>query len=156
VAVVERRGCDLDPIDPTTEDGAQTLQSYVWPEQAARLARLRGALRVAREVPAAVARMGAADFMATLAPRPGTWLVVWHSVMWQYVPAVEQRRVDELFDELGTRATADAPVAHAAFEPADPTSGPFQVTLRTWPAGGGAARVLGTGAPHGVPITWRP
>jgi hypothetical protein len=151
--VTERRGCDLDPIDPTTPEGAQALQSYVWPEQTERLARLRGALDVARDVPAVVERMGAADFVATLAPRTGTWLDVWHSVMWQYVPAEEQRLVAERLAALAHRATADAPVAHAAFEPVDPASGPFRVTLRTWPEGG-VVRVLGTAAPHGIPVTW--
>src|SRR4051794_9556890 len=33
VWVVERAGCDPTPIDPTTDDGSLTLQSFVWPEQ---------------------------------------------------------------------------------------------------------------------------
>ncbi|SFQ34053.1 hypothetical protein SAMN05421810_106196 [Amycolatopsis arida] len=33
VTVVERLGCDLNPIDPRTEDGRLTLLSYVWPDQ---------------------------------------------------------------------------------------------------------------------------
>lgn len=33
VRVAERRGCDNFPIDPTTEEGKLTLQSYVWPDQ---------------------------------------------------------------------------------------------------------------------------
>src|SRR3954449_11770629 len=37
VWVVERAGCDPSPIDPTTVDGALTLQSFVWPEQIERL-----------------------------------------------------------------------------------------------------------------------
>jgi hypothetical protein len=35
----EREGCDLEPVDPTTDEGRLTLLSYVWPDQAARLAR---------------------------------------------------------------------------------------------------------------------
>jgi len=34
-------------IDPTTEDGALTLQSFVWPEQLERLGLLRGAIEAA-------------------------------------------------------------------------------------------------------------
>ena len=30
--IADRRGCDNDPIDVSTDDGAQTLLSYVWPE----------------------------------------------------------------------------------------------------------------------------
>jgi hypothetical protein len=33
VRIAERRGCDNMPIDPSTEEGKLTLQSYVWPDQ---------------------------------------------------------------------------------------------------------------------------
>src|SRR5262245_49563294 len=46
--VVERAGCDPAPLDATTDDGALTLQSYLWPDQPARFALLRGALAIAR------------------------------------------------------------------------------------------------------------
>ena len=40
--VVARAGCDLDPVDPTTDDGRLTLLSYVWPDQEERFARTVG------------------------------------------------------------------------------------------------------------------
>ena len=49
--IVDRRGCDRDPIDPTTVDGAQTLLSYVWPEPAQRFVRARDAIALAHDVP---------------------------------------------------------------------------------------------------------
>src|SRR5262249_27361920 len=46
VEVVSRQGCDRDPVDASSDDGQLTLLSYVWPDQAARLDRLRAALDV--------------------------------------------------------------------------------------------------------------
>ena len=56
VRIVERRGCDIAPIDVGGADGETTVLSYVWPDQGARLARLRGAIEVARRVPARLER----------------------------------------------------------------------------------------------------
>lgn len=39
-AVTERAGCDLAPVDPTTQEGRITLLSYTWPDQTERLERL--------------------------------------------------------------------------------------------------------------------
>ena len=155
--LVERSGCDLHPLDPTTDDGALTLTSYVWPDQSARLARLRGALAVAADVPAEVMSTGAADFLNRAELRPGSWLVVWHSVMWQYVDAVEQEAVVARLNELGARATAEAPLAHVALEPQRIETGlEFLVTVQTWPdvGLGVGEQVLGRAAPHGLPVDW--
>ena len=46
--VVERRGCDASPIDPGTEEGRLTLQSYVWPDQVERFRQLAAASDVAQ------------------------------------------------------------------------------------------------------------
>jgi hypothetical protein len=54
VEVVERRGCDLRPVDPTSEEGRLALRASVWADQHQRLARLRGALELAARVPAVV------------------------------------------------------------------------------------------------------
>src|SRR5690606_1800740 len=54
--VAERRGCDRDPIDPTSDEGRLTLRSYVWADQLDRLARLDAALRVAQDVPVDIDR----------------------------------------------------------------------------------------------------
>jgi hypothetical protein len=48
VSVVRRRGIDLNPVDATTEHGARLLQSFVWADQADRLARLRRAIDALR------------------------------------------------------------------------------------------------------------
>jgi hypothetical protein len=155
VRIAERVGCDLAPIDPTTDDGAIVLTSFVWPDQADRLRRLRGAILVAREYPARLVRAGAADFLADLQVQEGSLTVVWHSVMWQYLPQPEQQRVLARLAEIGATATETAPFAHVSFEPRrlDP-AGPhrFVVAVRTWP--GGTERIIGEAPAHGIPVTW--
>jgi len=155
--LAERTGCDPHPVDPCTGDGALTLTSYVWPDQPDRLARLRGALVVATEVPATVVRAGAAEFVDRVEPQSGTWLVVWHSIMWQYLAADEQEAVRRRLDQLGAAATTDAPVAHVAFEPRQAESGQaFVITVQTWPdvGLGTGERILGHAPPHGIPVDW--
>ena len=59
----ESAGCDIKPIDVTTTEGRLALTAYVWPDQAHRLERLRGALALAQDHPPDVRRLGAADFV---------------------------------------------------------------------------------------------
>ncbi|WP_410814740.1 DUF2332 domain-containing protein [Micromonospora sp. 067-2] len=153
ITVTQRLGCDPTPLDPGGDDGALALRAYVWPEHTARAARLAGALELAARVPARVQTAGAADFLAGVAPRPGTLTVVWHSVMRQYVPADEWSRTTAELDRLARLATADAPVAYLLFEP-HPVDGrhPFQLRSRL---GNGPQRLLAEANPHGLPA-WTP
>lgn len=152
--LVERGGCDLHPVDPTTAEGRLTLTSYVWPDMTERHARLAGAIALARERPVDVEAADAASYVERLETRPGTLTVLWHSVMWQYVPQEQQQRVLARLAELG--GTAQAPLAHLSAEPVRRTpESPheFWVRAQTWP-GDGEPEYLGRMAPHGVPVVW--
>jgi len=154
--VVERFGCDTAPLDATTVEGRLRLTSYVWPDQQARLERLRGALAIAQQAPVVVERRGAADFLQRLDLAPGTTTVLWHSVMWQYLSLADQAAAAARIEELGTRADRSAGFAHLSLEPVGPGwdgGYEFLVVLRSWP--GGEERVLGRAHPHGVPTTWQ-
>ncbi len=153
--VVERAGSDLMPVDATTTEGRLTLTAYVWPDQSARLERLRGALALAAETPVPVRRQDAAAFVQEIELREGTTTVLWHSVMWQYVSADDQAAVTRRVEQLGEQATGTAPFAHLFLEPTRRTPGAphaFLVVLTEWP--GGARRVLGESVGHGLPTTW--
>lgn len=153
--VVERRGCDTCPVDPTTEAGRLRLTSFVWPDQRDRLERLRGALAVAARVPAALVRQSARDFVHDLRLEPGTTAVVWHSIMWQYLDAAEQAEVGSRLESLGETASAQARLAHLRLEPGRRTPASERrvlVTLRMWPRG--QEQLLGSAPPHGLPTTW--
>ena len=155
LTVVERRGCDLTPIDPASAAGVLALRAYVWPDQVDRQARLAGALRLAAELPAAVEPVGAAEFLAGVELRPGTLTVVWHSVMRQYVPAEEWARVRGELDRLVAASTPEAGFAHIAFEPERTTEDTFAFLLSVRGGPDGERRVLAEAQGHGVPARAR-
>src|SRR5207247_957891 len=129
----ERAGCDTLPIDPGTPEGQLTLLTYVWPDQRERIALLRGALEVARRVPAAIDAAGAPAWLATrlAAPAAGVASVVFHSIVMQYLSAADRRSVASLLAQAGRRATAAAPPAWLRMEPG---GGQAEVHLTLWPA----------------------
>jgi hypothetical protein len=150
-----RAGCDVAPVDPTSPDGERTLTSYVWPDQEHRLDRLRGAIRLARELPAEVRAEDAPSFVAGVALADGTTTVLWHSVMWQYLGPDAQQAVTERIEMLGATATASRRFVHLSLEPRRRTSRDeheFLVVVTSWPDG--RRMVLGSALGHGVPVTW--
>lgn len=157
VRVVERRGCDLAPVDPLTTDGRLTLTSYVWADQVGRLERLRGALQVAAGVPVRVDRGTAAAFLGRelAVPRPGVATVVWHSVVRQYLAPDERDRVDTVLAAAGARADDRAPLHRLTMEPERVGQGSFDfhLELTSWPGGG--SRILADCQGHGPPVRWR-
>ncbi|MDQ3664409.1 MAG: DUF2332 family protein [Actinomycetota bacterium] len=153
--LVERVGCDPDPVDAGSAEGRLVLMSYVWPDQAVRLDRLRGAFRVAAEVPATVRQQSAAELVAGLDLMDGALTLLWHSVMWQYLGPSERAAVRGEVDRLGAIATERMPFAHLFLEPrrrTPETEHEFMVVLERWP--GGRRTVLGSAHPHGVPVHW--
>ncbi|WP_350274662.1 DUF2332 domain-containing protein [Kribbella sp. HUAS MG21] len=157
--IAERVGCDIAPVNPLSTEGALTLTSYVWPDMPERLARLRGALEVARQVPADVRREDAVSFLNGLELSQGHVTVVWHSIMWQYLRRADRTAVEARLAELGAQATESTPLAHLRLEPHHVISHErgaegweYRVDLQTWP--GGEHRVLGHAAPHGQELVW--
>ncbi len=155
LALAERLGSDLAPVDVATTEGRLRLTSYVWPDQSARLERLRSAFAVAAEHPVDVRPLDARSFVEGVELREGATTVLWHSVMWQYLPADDKQAVTARIEALGAEASEQAPFAHLAAEPARRTpeaEHEFLVVLRLWP--GGERRVIGTTVGHGIPTTW--
>lgn len=159
VRIVERNGYDIAPIDVTAADGEMTVLSYVWPDQQARLDRLRGAIAVARNVPAGLHRHTAAEAVAGLTLADGALTVLWHSITWPYLSNDERAAVRDGIRALGEQADGQSPFAHLAMEAARPAShGPgsplkFLVRARRWP--GGDLQILGECHPHGPPVNWQ-
>ncbi len=149
VHVAARAGCDVAPLDPTSPDDRLTLLSFVWPDQAARFERLRAALAIAAEVPAPVAAADAGAWLtARLAERAdGVTTVVFHSIVWQYLPAASKTAARDALTAAGARASDAAPLAWLRLEPAGPVAG---LRLTTWP--GGEDRLLATSSYHGPPV----
>jgi hypothetical protein len=149
LSIVERRGCDLNPI-ALDEDGRLTLLSFVWPDQAKRFAELSRAIEIARRVPATIERADAIEWIGPqLANRGhGTATVVFHSVVWPYLTQEQRDRFSQIMQEHGERATADAPIAWLSMEPGGEEA---QVDLTIWP--GGVRRTVATSSFHGRNVT---
>lgn len=149
IEVAERHGCDAAPVDPTTPEGRETLLAYVWPDQAARVERLRAAIKLAAEMPVDVDRSGAAAWieqqLGTAAP--GRVTVVYHSIVTQYLSQTEREAFRAHLDAAANSATAEAPLAWLRMEPAD---GMAAVTLTIWP--GGDDRLIARAGYHGSPV----
>ena len=149
--VTDRRGCDRAPIDPATDDGRLTLLSYTWPDQRERFEQLCGALDVAREVPAAIDRADAVDWLREqlAEPHPGAATVVFHSIVMQYLPEEARETVRATIEDAGSRASVDAPLAWLRMEPHADFA---HVQLTLWPAG--EERLLAEAGYHGRPVRW--
>lgn len=156
VRIVERCGYDIAPIDIGGADGEMTVLSYVWPDQDARLARLRGAIEVARRVPARLERQTAGSALAGVALADDALTVLWHSITWQYLSADERDAVRAQVERLAAQADTRSPFAHLTMEPTRSRPGApisFTVCARSWPDGG--SRVLAECHPHGPPVHWQ-
>jgi hypothetical protein len=153
LAVVSRRGVDQLPVDLDDPEQRWRLLSYVWADQAERMARLRAAQEIARRDPPPIDRADAADWVeAELAELPeGQTTVLYHSYVWSYLPAATQARVRAALAAAGARAHAGAGLAHLAFESVGGTE-TSTLTLTLWP--GGERRVLAEAHPHGRWVRW--
>lgn len=151
VTVVERAGCDPDPIDAHSAEGRMTLLACTWPDQLERFRRLEAAIRIARSVSYLVEPASAADWLESRLARPaaGAATVVFHSVVWPYLSKSERARVTAIVEEAGRTATPDAPLAWLRMEPADDEP---EVRLRIYP--GFDERVIATTTFHAPAVRW--
>lgn len=154
IDVASHAGCDMAPIDLRQPGAALRLASYVWPDQRERLERLRAAIALAQ---GSGLRVEAADALEwtrreLAVPRAGRATVLYHSMMWQYMPQATRDGLQQAITDAGSRATAAAPLAWLSLEPpaADIV---FELRLTQWP--GGASRVLASAHPHGRDAIWR-
>jgi hypothetical protein len=157
LVVEHRAGCDVQPVDLMADGEALRLASFVWADQADRLARLRSAAALAQAQMAAtgvrVMAQRAAPFLRQqLTLRlPGQAMVLMHSVMWQYLDAAEQRQVEALMQAAAATATDDMPLAWLRFEPQLPDQH-MELRCRLWP--GGEDSLLAHCHPHGSWVRW--
>ncbi|MEM7024642.1 MAG: DUF2332 domain-containing protein [Pseudomonadota bacterium] len=153
VVVGARRGCDQSPIDPGAAADRLRLRAYIWADQRARLERLEAALDHAARCDARVERADAADWVeAQLADPPrGMTTVLYHSIMWQYLPRESQQRITSALRNAGSAASEDRPLAWLRMEPS-PEGGHADLTLTTWP--GETTELLAHADYHGRWINW--
>ena len=149
--VASRGGCDVAPIDLRDPAERLKLQSFVWPEHLERMARLRAALEVAAASPPRVERAPAGEWVEReVAPAPGEATVLFHSVVWWYIPEPERQRIARWMEEAGARAARDAPLAWLRMEGARIEEA--ELRLRSWPDG--ADLLLAVVDWHGNTVRW--
>jgi len=157
VEVRRRRASDISPIDVSTTEGRVTMLSFVWPDQVDRIERLRQALKVAGEVPIAVDRADAGEWLADrlleedgTGDAGGTARVVFHSIVWQYLPRSTKDRIREVFAAAGAAATDTSPLLWLRMEPESRDYAELRLT--TWP--GAAEETLAQVGYHGAGVRW--
>jgi hypothetical protein len=146
VRVVERRGCDLNPIDPTLDESRAAMLCFVWPDQTDRLQKLAEVIEIARRVPAPVDCCDAVDWLRIQLAnsRSGVSTVVFHSVVMPYLSKESRENARRVIEDAGTRATVNAPLAWLSMEPGTDQA---EVHLSMWP--GGERRLIAQAGLHG-------
>lgn len=157
-AITAVKGCDIAPIDLADPDAALRLKAYVWPDAGARLARIDAAIALASQQPPDLVAADAGDFAAAMLARratPGTARVMFHSIMWQYLPAATQVRIEADFAAAAARATPEAPLGWIALE-TDPATFRHELRVRLWDGAQhrGEAQLLAHAHPHGAWVEW--
>lgn len=149
------QGCDLAPVDVTDDDQAARLRAYIWPEAHARFARLDGGIAMIRERPVDLVAADAADWVERRLAAPqqaDSVRVLLHSIVWQYLPAPAQQRIEQAMAAAAARAEARRPLAWIALETNRATFR-HELQLRFWPSDGAILR-LGEAQAHGQWVRW--
>lgn len=151
--LLERAGCDRLPADLREDADRLRLQSFVWADQAGRMARMRAAMDLAADSGIQIISRDALDWLTDrLALRfQGSVHVIYHSLFWQYFDRFSQVSAVELLSEAGHRATPEAPLAWLRLE-GDGRAPGAALLLTMWP--GGETRMLGRADFHGRWVDW--
>jgi hypothetical protein len=152
--VVARAGCDVQPLDPSSPPDRERLLSYIWPDQAERLARTAAALDVAARAGRRVERADAADWVEAKFGAPaasGRTRLLLHTIVWQYMPPRTRERIQATMQAASEWATPKSPVAWLSVEP-DGIAGSAAVRLTLWPPG--TLLKLGRADYHGRWTRW--
>jgi len=156
IQVAERASVDVSPIDVSTDDGRLSMLSFVWPDQLERFRRLDHAIAIARATPVHVDEADAGDWLAARLAQPlddGVATAVFHSIVWQYLPAATKVAVRAALAEAGERATGSAPLHWLRMEPA--TKEHADLRLTTWRGDGEPAEeLLAHVGYHGAGVRW--
>jgi hypothetical protein len=149
--VIERRGCDLNPVDLKSEEGKLTLLSFVWADQSSRFAGIRGAMKVASEVQVCVEMADAVRWLDRnlSSVSPGAATVVFHSIVTPYMSKSGYKQLVDILSRAGNAANKTAPLAWLRMEPGRDQA---DVRLTVWPEGD--ERVVATASFHGRDIRW--
>ena len=155
VEFVAIRGCDVAPVELADPAAALRLKAYVWPDAPERMDRIEAAARLAAINPPLLERKDAGTFVEERLETPqqaGVTRVLYHSVMWQYLPESTRHAITAAMERAGAHATCDRPLAWVRLETNRDTFR-HELSVRYWP-GGEDPVTLSEAHPHGAWIAW--
>ena len=155
VEIVAIRGSDIAPVDLANPEQSLRLKAYVWADATERMARIDAAIALATERRPDLVKQDAGVFVREMLARPqqaGVTRVLYHSVMWQYLPTETQQAIREAMYAAGERATADKPLAWVRLETNRETFA-HELRVKYWP-GGDEWSFLAKAHPHGFWVEW--
>jgi hypothetical protein len=156
VEIVNIRGCDVTPVDLSDPEQALRLKAYVWAEVTERIGRIDAAIRLAGEKRPELVAQDAGDFVLEMLARPqqpGVSRVLYHSVMWQYLPPATRDLIRDAMAAAGEQATAEKPLAWVRLETNRQTFA-HELSVKYWPGGDGEWTLLSNAHPHGAWVEW--
>jgi hypothetical protein len=157
VEIVAIEGCDQAPVDLSDPAAALRVKSYVWPENAERLARMDAAIALAAQKAPRLTQADAADWVEQrlAAPQPaGVTRVFHHSIVWQYIPADRRERIAAAIATAGAQASDARPLAWMMLETNRETFR-HELRIRFWTGAGDSGwQLLGEAQAHGAWVAW--
>jgi hypothetical protein len=156
IAIADRKGCDLNPIDATDAAARARMLAYIWPDQAARLARVEAALDLTADEGVRIEQIDAAPFVARElgADASGRALVLAHSIFWQYLPDATKASIRAAIGAASARATSASPLAWLRMEAESDEPAGAVLRLSLWPQGP-IDEKLALASFHGQWLEWR-
>ncbi len=156
VRIASVKGCDIAPVDLTDPAEALRLTAYVWADASERMKRMETAIAMAHECPPDLVAADAGDFVAQCLAQPqpnGRARVLFHTVMWQYLPPETRAAITAAMEAAGAAATRERPLAWIMVETNRATFR-HELMVRYWP-GGGEWVQLAEAHPHGAWVEWQ-
>lgn len=157
VEIVAIEGCDQAPVDLSDPAAALRVKSYVWPENAERLARMDAAIALAAQKAPRLTQADAADWVEQrlAAPQPaGVTRIFHHSIVWQYIPADRRERIAAAIATAGAQASDARPLAWMMLETNRETFR-HELRIRFWTGAGDSGwQLLGEAQAHGAWVAW--
>ena len=153
--IVTIKGCDVSIVDLTDAEAALRLKSYVWPDTPVRLERIDAAIALAGQCKPQLEQADAADWVESQLAQPqaqGTTRVLYHSIVWQYLPPETRTRIEAAMGAAGALATPEKPLAWIMLETNRHTFR-HELRVRHWPSGSEWA-LLGQAHAHGAWVEW--
>jgi hypothetical protein len=165
--IVFRAGCDVAPLDPRVPDDQLALLSYIWPDELHRIDRMHAALEVAARDPVPVVARRGSEWLPEMLPEgrdpdgrhpdgDGELVVVWHSVMRQYVDPDEWAAIERALAERPgvVRLSMEPAYDRAEAPPPGAADSPQSMQLTVHDPVGAPERTLAVCDDHGLPIRW--